>query len=102
MTGQAQATRARTTDPGAPQARVLKRAPRPPVPVAQGEDWPGPGQQEASGTVRSARPAWLLVAVGPDAADRKGGREGSCDGQTQAPNRPRVCLRRYDGQQAGL
>lgn len=48
VTGQAQETRARTTDPGAPQARVLKRAPRPPVPVAQGEDWPGPGQQEAA------------------------------------------------------
>lgn len=93
VTGQAQGTSARTTDPGAPQAPGAEACPSPARTCSSGRGLARPRAAGSRGTVRSARPAWLLVAVGPDAADRKGGREGSGDRQAQAPNRPGECLR---------
>lgn len=96
VTGQTQGTSARTTDRRAlqaPDAEACSSAART-CSSRRGLARPRAAGSRGTGTVRPARPAWLLVAVGPDAADRKGWREGSCDGPTQAPNRPRECLRR--------
>lgn len=76
VTGQAQGTRARTNDPRAPQAPGAEACPSPAHTCSSRRGLARPRAAGSRGTVRPARPAWLLVAVGPDAADRKGEREG--------------------------
>ena len=102
MAGQAQGTSAGKTGPGAPLAQGARAAP---LPARTCGSRRGPAQRGSArgrGTARPARPAWLLAADGPDAADRKGGREGGCEGRARAPDKPRCIFAGTAGHAAGL